>query len=178
MKRYVSLGAKRFQIARGGGGAGAVFTDRATIRRLLAEGDNRATIRALLAEEPLAGAVDRLDDEHIAAELARLLLIGRARLVEDRAPTLFADDGEPHEEEAPPPASARQARTEVTWIEIRLIGEDDQPIPGERYRIELPDGTTREGQLDDKGRARVEGIDPGSCAVTFPTLDEEAWVRV
>jgi hypothetical protein len=176
MKRYLSLGQRRFQIERGGGAAAGVLGDRELSRRLLADGENRATIRAFLAEEPLAGAVDRLDDEHVAAALARLLSTGRMRLLEDRTPPLFAVDGDPIEEAAP--ASARQARAPLTWIEIRLIGEDDLPIPNERYRVLLPDGSTREGRLDDKGKARVDGIDPGECEVTFPTLDEEAWVRV
>ena len=145
-------------------------------RRLLAEGDNRATIRAFLAEDPASFALARVDDAHVAAELVRLLASGRMELREDRLPPLSAVDGD-EPQEAPLPAAPRKAPTEVTWIEIRLIGEDDQPIPGERYRIELPDGTTREGRLDDKGKARVDGIDPGTCAVTFPALDEEAWVR-
>jgi len=85
---------------------------------------------------------------------------------------------------APAAAPAAAARTEakkeeakkLSWIEIELVGEDDQPIPGERYRIKLPDGeTVAEGTLDDKGWARVAGFDPGSCQVCFPGLDEEAW---
>jgi hypothetical protein len=40
----------------------------------------------------------------------------------------------------------------------------------------LPDGQTlAEGTLDEKGFARVEGVDPGSCKVTFPNLDKSAW---
>ena len=61
------------------------------------------------------------------------------------------------------------------WIEIELVGEDDQPIAGERYRVTLPDQSVAEGTLDSKGLARVEGFDPGECKVTFPDLDEEAW---
>ena len=61
---------------------------------------------------------------------------------------------------------------------VELIGEDDGPIPSEAYRIELPDGTVRTGRLDSQGRARVHGIDPGNCVVTFPELDEAAWVPV
>ena len=106
----------------------------------------------------------------------RLLATGRMQFREDRPVPLFAVDGEGPEEIAPP-ISTREARVELTWIEIRLIGEDDKPIPGERYRLELTDGSTREGRLDDKGQARVDGIDPGNCTVTFPALDEEAWVR-
>lgn len=64
------------------------------------------------------------------------------------------------------------------WIEIELIGEDGQPIAGEPYRIVLPDGTTiADGTLDNHGRARVDGIDPGTCQVTFPNRDRRVWRR-
>jgi type VI secretion system secreted protein VgrG len=36
----------------------------------------------------------------------------------------------------------------------------------------------RAGTLDARGLARVQGIDPGRCAVTFPDLDEDAWVPI
>jgi hypothetical protein len=62
------------------------------------------------------------------------------------------------------------------WIEILLVGEDDQPIPGARYQIELPDGRVRAGRLGADGLARVDGIEkPGDCKVTFPDLDQDAW---
>src|SRR2546421_6021647 len=54
------------------------------------------------------------------------------------------------------------------WIEIELLDHKDKPVAGEPYRIVLADGTTAaEGTLDEKGFARVDGIDPGSCTVTF-----------
>ena len=67
---------------------------------------------------------------------------------------------------------------ELKWIEIELVGEDDKPIPGERYEIEMPDGTVKKGTLDQNGWVRVEGIDPEQgtqCKISFPELDEEAW---
>jgi hypothetical protein len=67
--------------------------------------------------------------------------------------------------------------TPCTWIEIYLIGEDGGPIPGEAYRIELPDGSVREGRLDADGLSRVDDVDPGICLVTFPNLDREAWAQ-
>jgi hypothetical protein len=65
-----------------------------------------------------------------------------------------------------------------SWIAIQLIGEDDKPIPSERYRILLPDGSSRDGSLDENGSAHVDGIDPGNCVVTFPDLDREAWTGI
>lgn len=65
--------------------------------------------------------------------------------------------------------------TDTHWIEVVLLGEDDQPIPNARYAIELANGETVEGRLGKEGIARVSGLPPGSCRVTFPELDEDAW---
>jgi hypothetical protein len=62
-----------------------------------------------------------------------------------------------------------------TWIEIRLIDENDEPVPGARYRLHLPDGAIMEGALDDGGLARVDQILPGSCCVEFPEIDSREW---
>jgi hypothetical protein len=67
---------------------------------------------------------------------------------------------------------------EQTWIEIELLDLDDSPVAGERYRLVLPGGAIREGRLDDKGLARVDGLDPGTCQVVFPDLDRDAWTRL
>ena len=67
--------------------------------------------------------------------------------------------------------------TKTTWIEIELVGEDDKPIPGEPYEIELPDGSVASGTLDGDGFARVDCFEPGECKICFPNLDEEAWEK-
>jgi hypothetical protein len=85
----------------------------------------------------------------------------------------------------PPPEKAKPEEEEpeeeekkTSWIEIELVGEDDGPVPGEKYRITLPDGeTVAEGTLDNKGLARVEGFEAGTCKVSFPDLDKEAWEK-
>jgi hypothetical protein len=68
-----------------------------------------------------------------------------------------------------------EEQKKTSWIEIELVGEDDRPIPGEKYRIKLPDNSVDEGTLDDKGFARVEGFEKGDCQISFPELDREAW---
>jgi type VI secretion system secreted protein VgrG len=50
-------------------------------------------------------------------------------------------------------------------------------VPGEPYSITLPDSTVASGTLDNKGFARIEGIDPGMCQITFPQRDTEAWKK-
>jgi len=67
-------------------------------------------------------------------------------------------------------------QTKQHYIEIKLLDDDGNPVAGEPYKITLPDGTTvADGTLDDKGYARVDNIDPGTCQVTFPNLDKDAW---
>ena len=68
---------------------------------------------------------------------------------------------------------------EKSWIEIELVDEDDEPVVGERFRITLKDGKTiAKGTTDENGVARVNGIDPGTCKITFPDLDKDAWEKI
>jgi type VI secretion system secreted protein VgrG len=49
-------------------------------------------------------------------------------------------------------------------------------VPGEPYRIELPDGTIRTGTLDDRGKARIAGLaQGGTCQVCFYKRDAAIW---
>lgn len=81
-----------------------------------------------------------------------------------------ASDAPTHNPNAP------ENQTKTSWIEIQLNDESGKPVTGEPYKITLPDGTTvADGTLDEKGYARVDNIDPGTCQVTFPNLDKDAW---
>lgn len=81
------------------------------------------------------------------------------------------------EEDEPVTARKLPAVEEKTWIEIVLMDDDEppQPVAFAKYRIELPNGSVREGMLDANGMARVVGIDPGECQVTFPDLHGKDW---
>lgn len=76
------------------------------------------------------------------------------------------------------PDEAEESEEEKTsWIEIELLDEEDNPVPGEKYEIELPDGSMASGTLDGDGFAKVEGFDAGECKVCFPNLDKSAWEK-
>ena len=64
------------------------------------------------------------------------------------------------------------------WVEIQMLDEENNPVAGEPYQITLPDGTVDSGTTDGSGVARVEGIDPGSCQITFPNRDQDAWEAI
>ncbi len=122
-------------------------------------------------------------DDALRKRLLDLLIAGRLTAIECRL------SGVPSKEaEQPPqdrqPLAARTAdaggkksdrRAVKTWIEIRLIDDEGNPVPNEKYRLVLPDGSTAEGSLDANGWARRDDIDPGSCQVSFPNIDGPLW---
>ena len=62
------------------------------------------------------------------------------------------------------------------WVEIELVGEDDQPIGGEEFHLVLPDGAEVIGHLDVNGHARIgDLVTSGTCTLSFPGLDQHAW---
>ena len=77
-----------------------------------------------------------------------------------------------------PPEEDEEEAEEKTWIEIEMVDEEDEPVPSEKYKVTLPDDTVAEGTLDGNGFARIEGVEPGTCKVTFPKLDAEAWEKI
>lgn len=140
-------------------------------RALCASTGALAAVRKMLAAE-LTG-VARLEDGTVVERLGAALAAGRVLAVRLPAPLLPTFDL--HQGEPPPEAESELPRTkEKTWIEIELVDTEGKPVQGERYRIELPDGAVREGRLDHQGRARVDGLEPGDCDVSFPDLDNEA----
>lgn len=185
MKRLLRVGARCYEVlgrdAASSAGAPVRVLDAdaalVVLRRAALEDPGQPVLGRLL-DEVLPGARPRLEAAAALALLGGLLRARRLIVREQPGVPLGSFGADIAEAQPPRPAEARPVRTELTWIEIQLLGEDDQPIPGERYRIELPDGSVREGRLNDKGLARVDGIDPGQCVVTFPALDEEAWTRI
>lgn len=62
-----------------------------------------------------------------------------------------------------------------SFIEIELVDQKGRPVAHERFRVVAPDQKPFEGFLDERGFARIDGIDPGTCVITFPALDAASW---
>jgi hypothetical protein len=67
------------------------------------------------------------------------------------------------------------------WAVDRTVGGellDLYEAPGAVDALIAPTGAVEEGNPDGGGRARRNNIKPGSCMVSFPDLDGEAWESV
>ncbi len=71
--------------------------------------------------------------------------------------------------------SSKDDPTKKSYIELEMLTEAGEPCAGERYLVVTSDGKKKNGSLNNKGFARINGIEPGNCKVTFPNLDKEAW---
>ena len=76
---------------------------------------------------------------------------------------------------SPPPPTTTVAPQKKHFVAFQMVDQEGKPAAGESYRLTLPDGTIHEGTLNKKGRDRVNGIDPGTCKITFPNLDKDSW---
>jgi hypothetical protein len=53
------------------------------------------------------------------------------------------------------------------WVEIKLLDDQGKAMGGVDYTLTLPDGTQRQGTLDENGYAREEDVPPGQIDVSF-----------
>jgi hypothetical protein len=68
-------------------------------------------------------------------------------------------------------------REKPSWLALDLADEDGTPMRGEPFTVTLPNGQEVSGTLDATGAVRIEGIDPGTCKVSFPERDKDGWKR-
>jgi hypothetical protein len=141
--------------------------------------ENRAALRLFLARHLGAQRVFDLVDAEIVERIERLRLTGVVRLYRRPRPTARdvpaeAEDDSPEAASARPPDVPEPPEALKTWVEIELLDGDGQPVAGEPYAIDLPDGRVVEGRLDARGVAGFYDLDAGVCAVRFPRLDGAA----
>ena len=153
------------------------------LQRFLGDKSAVSEFRRLIAKECSTTPVYRLTDDQILAELAGLLVSSSLRVYECRSvPSQGEGRGVPPVRvREPRPAKPLIPRVGITplvkktWIEIVLVDDEGSPVANARYRLELPDGSAKSGTLDRNGHAFINGIDPGTCKVTFPDFDGREW---
>lgn len=104
-------------------------------------------------------------------------LVGRGFARFDRGTCHYAGGGVPEGaaelEELAGEVVETQPRHEIV---IEVVGEDDLPLAGVAYEVELPGGSVRRGRVDALGRAAIRDLpDAGECKVCLPELDADAW---
>lgn len=70
-----------------------------------------------------------------------------------------------------------EMKYEITnrYLEIELLDEDDEPEAFAEYQVfDAQDELYAEGELDEQGYARIEGIDQEEARVHFPEFDQPA----
>lgn len=150
-----------------------------------------ALLRRMLQEEGELRGIDRMSDQDVIRAAARLMARGRLARV-GRLPDVYGGrDGrsgtfreaagkaatQAASQAAPPPEREPPAEKETTWVEIELVDERGEPVAGEAYWVRTASGEAITGRLDPRGRARVNGVEPGTCQVTFPNLNSTDWAK-
>lgn len=165
---HVGLQVYQLESCLGGGGGLPVHEALALLRRI-DDGHTSRRLRAFV-QSVCRRTLEWEDDPWLLDDLLRT---GKLRVRPIEA-LVF----QPDPIEAPPPeyAPVENEIVESHTVEIDLVDEDGNPVPGEPYRITLPDGTIRMGTLDDRGKARIAGIEQaGDCQVCFYERDAAAW---
>ncbi len=63
----------------------------------------------------------------------------------------------------------------TTWIELQLVDDRGAAVPLEPYELITPEGQRRSARLDERGLARLDHLQAGSCQITFPRIDGREW---
>lgn len=59
---------------------------------------------------------------------------------------------------------------QLTFVEVRLVNQQQEPIPNEVFTLTTPRGQVITGELDANGFARVDNVPRGDCLVEFKCL--------
>lgn len=138
----------------------------------LADPETREALERMLAAESLSDLPSDPSDTERLGYLTRAfaeerLWMWRRPVFGVERPAVFPDVPGFPKREAP--------ETTKTWIEILLVTADGRPVPDKRYELVLPDGSRRSGNLDGRGRARVDNVPSGVCDILFPDVDGREW---
>ncbi len=72
----------------------------------------------------------------------------------------------------------QSCKTDPHWIEFRLVDQKGAPVPGEPYKVRLPDQSLRTGTTDQDGKVRFECITAGDASICYTGFDKIEWKGV
>lgn len=149
------------------------FARRVLERYFHDDASSRRSLRALHAELG-ASPGPWFQDHHVLAALLRDLE-GLGRLVLLKWPYWPPTDAHVAEKAEPAPVQPLPEQEAPThWVGLELKDDAGEPLAGQAYELQLPDGSVRRGKLDANGAARVTGLPTrGTCRVRFPALEGE-----
>ncbi len=117
-----------------------------------------------------------LEVEEVLKRFALLLVGGKVSFLWNLKPQEGGGAGEVSQTQAGQGAKG-PTPAKKSWIEIRLVDSEGNPVPDEQFSLKLPDGSLEEGHLDGFGHVEYYEINPGSCEVRFPGLEDDEWDR-
>jgi hypothetical protein len=130
-------------------------------------------LRALMQQTGHRGELH--DDAALLDALRQRIDRGELVFVQRSRQTVDARIIERSVPQVPKPFEPDEIIDSDDWIELLIADEDDAPVVGVAYELELPDGSVRRGRTNRDGIARVEQIPSGNCKLTLVELDESAW---
>ncbi|MEY4509390.1 MAG: hypothetical protein RLZZ450_1512 [Pseudomonadota bacterium] len=71
-----------------------------------------------------------------------------------------------------PPASVVAEPKPDSYVIVEVVFESGGPVRGVPLELTVPGGSVRTLVTDDRGQARADGIDAGSCLLTSPNFDQ------
>lgn len=77
--------------------------------------------------------------------------------------------------DAPPLTATTLEAQPRSYVVVEVVSGTGAPLPGVRLALTAPDGSVHTLATGADGMARLEGIDPGTCAIVVPAIDMRRW---
>lgn len=135
------------------------------------------TLRVMACK--LAGGIPARTDAYVVARLVQAVRSSRVRFFKRSLPRPLFHGRTPVKTAENSPLVAYTAKDDLDhWIEIRFVDENYCGIPAQRCMILTPDGQVHSRYTDALGYVRIDRIVGGQCKISFPDLDESAWIPI
>lgn len=61
----------------------------------------------------------------------------------------------------------------TTFVALRLVDQAGRPVARKRFVVRDARGAEHRGKTDGDGAARIDGLAPGQCEISFPKLEKK-----